>query len=89
MAIGATARDVRRLVARQALTPVTVGAVVGLAGAVAAGKGMGPLLFKVEGYDPATLAISLALLASVALLAADGPARRASRTDLVAALGSD
>lgn len=89
MALGATASDVRLLVARQALKPVTVGAVAGLMGAVAAGKGMSPLLFMVEGYDPVTLALSLAVLALVALLAADGPARRAGRTDLVSALTSD
>jgi predicted permease len=89
MAIGATARDVRRLVARQALIPVTVGATLGLLAAVGAGKGMGRLLFEVEGYDPLTLAGSVLVLALVAFLAADGPARKASRTDLVSALGND
>ena len=89
MAIGATARDVRRMVAKQALTPVTIGAIAGLIGAVAAGKGMGRLLFQVEGYDPVALLSSLVVLAFVALLAADGPARRASRTNPVSALGSE
>jgi len=89
MAIGASARDVRRLVARQALRPVTIGAIAGLAGAVAAGKAMGPLLYRVEGYDPLTLGLSIAVLAAVALGAADGPARRASRANLVTALMSD
>ena len=89
MAIGATAGDVRLLVGRQALGPVTVGAVAGLIGAVTAGKGMGPLLCRVEGYGPVTLALSLAVLAGVALLAADGPARRASHPDLVSALAND
>ena len=89
MAIGATARDVRRLVARQALVPVTLGATLGLLAAIGAGKGMGRLLFEVEGYDPLTLGASLFLLAFVAFLAADGPARKASRTDLVSALGND
>lgn len=89
MAIGATARDVRRMVAKQALAPVTIGVVIGLLGAVAAGKGMGGLLFRVEGYDPVTLLSSLVVLALVALLAADGPARRASRTNPVSALASE
>ncbi len=89
MAIGATARDVRRMVARQALTPVTIGAIAGLTCAVAAGKGMGRLLFQVEGYDPVALLSSLVVLAIVALFAADGPARRASRTNPVSALGSE
>jgi ABC-type antimicrobial peptide transport system permease subunit len=89
MAIGATARDVRRLVARQALRPVIAGALIGLGGAVAAGRAMGGMLFEVSGYDPATLLVSLIVLAVVAVLAADGPARKASRTSLVAALASD
>jgi putative ABC transport system permease protein len=86
MAIGATTRDVRVLVARQALVPVTIGAVLGLMGAIGAGKGMGGLLFQVEGYDPLALSASLIVLTLVALMAADGPARRASRTNLVNAL---
>ena len=77
------------MVANQALTPVTIGAIAGLIGAVAAGKGMGRLLFQVEGYDPVALLSSLVVLAFVALLAADGPARRASRTNPVSALGSE
>jgi ABC-type antimicrobial peptide transport system permease subunit len=89
MAIGATAKDVRRLVAKQALKPVAIGAVFGLFGAVAAGGAMGGLLFQTSGYDPTTLGLSLIMLVGVALFAADGPARRASRTDLVAALGCD
>lgn len=89
MAIGATASDVRRMVARQALVPVTVGGGSGLIGAVAAGKGMGRLLFQVEGYDPVALGSALIVLTIVALLAADGPARRASRTNLVSALSND
>ena len=44
---------------------------------------------EVQGYDPVALTTSLVVLAAVALIAADGPARRAGRTNLVAALGSD
>ena len=68
---------------------MTLGATLGLLAAVGAGKGMGRLLFEVEGYDPLTLAASMLVLAFVAFLAADGPARKASRTDLVSALGND
>ena len=89
MAIGATARDVRRLVARQALSPVIAGACLGLMAAVGAARGMDPLLFKVDGYDPVTLAISFAVLSGMALLAADGPARRAGRANPVDALMRD
>ena len=89
MAIGATSGDVRRLVARQALMPVTIGATLGLMGAVGASNAMGPMLFQVKGYDPMTLGLSLVVLAAMALFAADGPARKAGRTNLVSALGCD
>jgi ABC-type antimicrobial peptide transport system permease subunit len=89
MAIGATEGDVRRLVARQALIPVTIGATLGLVAAAFAGNGMGGMLFQVRGYDPLTLGLSLVVLAAMALIAADGPARKAGRTNLVAALTVD
>ena len=89
MAVGATAGDVRRLVARQALRPVLIGATFGLAAAAIASQGLGRLLFEVRGYDPITMAGSLIVLAGVALIAADGPARRASRTDLASALSNE
>jgi len=89
MAIGATASHVRKLVARQALVPVMIGAASGLLCAIPAGLGMGRLLFEVRSYDPIALTLSLIALAVIALLAADGPARRASRTNLVSALGSE
>ncbi len=89
MALGATSRNVRWLVARQALLPVVIGVTLGLGGAIGASNALGPLLFQVEGYDPPTLALSLLVLAAMALLAADGPARKASRTNLVSALSCD
>ena len=59
---------------------------MGLVAAAVAARGLGPLLYKVEGYDPLTLGLSGAVLAVIALLAADGPARRAGRIPLVDAL---
>ena len=89
MAIGANAAQVRRLVVRQALVPVTIGGVAGVLAAIPAGLSMGRILFGVRGYDPAALIVSLAALAVIAFAAADGPARRASRTNVVQALGTD
>lgn len=86
MALGAGQPDVRRLVLRQALLPVLVGATVGLAGAIALGRAMTGLLFEVSGVDLVTLASVTAVLLGSALLATYIPARRASRLDPLGAL---
>jgi ABC-type antimicrobial peptide transport system permease subunit len=63
-----------------------IGAVVGLAGAIAVGKGAATLLYQLEPWDPAVLAVSGVLLAFVALGAGFIPARRASLIDPMRAL---
>jgi ABC-type antimicrobial peptide transport system permease subunit len=89
MAVGAGAGEVRSLVVRQALPPVLAGVAAGVAGAVAASRPLQAVLFEVQGTDPLTLGIVATLFASTALLAAYGPARRASRLDPVRALRSE
>ncbi|HEX7088620.1 MAG TPA: ADOP family duplicated permease [Longimicrobiales bacterium] len=86
MALGAGRREVHRLIARQALLPVTIGAVVGLAGAVALGRLLSGLLFQVRSGDPLTLAVVTLTLAGAALAASWLPARRAARLDVVRAI---
>jgi putative ABC transport system permease protein len=63
-----------------------VGLALGLAGSVALGKAIGGMLFGVGGTDLATFAVTAALLAGVAFLAAYVPARRAMRIDPIEAL---
>ncbi len=89
MALGARASQVRAMVARQTLWPVAIGAGLGLAGALGLGRALRGLLFEVPGHDPLTFVVSAGLLAAVALLASDGPARRASRVDPLRALRHD
>jgi putative ABC transport system permease protein len=89
MAFGARASQVRALVARQTLLPVAIGGAFGLACALALGRAMPAVLFEVAGHDPVTFLLSACLLAAVAVLASDGPARRASRVDPLRALSSD
>jgi putative ABC transport system permease protein len=86
MALGARGRQVLAMIVRQAMLPVAVGAVVGLAGAVAVGRLMGGLLYEIEGADPLTIVVVAAVLAGVALVASWLPARRASRLDPVYAM---
>ncbi|HYT77402.1 MAG TPA: hypothetical protein VEL79_21780, partial [Vicinamibacterales bacterium] len=77
---------VRRMVLRQVGWMTLVGAGVGLIGAIGVGKGAGALLYQLEPWDPAVLAISAVLLAIVAISAGFIPARRASLIDPMRAL---
>jgi len=81
LALGASARDVIRLVAGQGLSPVLVGLGLGALGAFGAGRALSAMLFGVGAVDPATLlAVGLVLFA-VAALACLLPARRATRVE--------
>jgi predicted permease len=88
-ALGADARRLRRLVLRDALGLTAAGVVLGLAGAVALGHGVAPVLIGVRPDDPLTLGAVAALVAVAGLGAAWSPARRAARTDPLAALRAD
>lgn len=86
MALGAREAQVRGLMIKQALVPVAAGALVGLGGALALGRVMSGLLFRVGAHDPLTLLVVTAVLVCIALLASWVPALRASRLDPVSAL---
>ena len=86
MALGAEARQVRRLVIRQALLPVTAGGVAGLVLAFALQGFLQALLFRISATDPATFVGVTGVLLAVATLASWLPARRASRLDPAVAL---
>lgn len=86
VALGADRGRVRRLVVRQALLPVLIGAGVGVALTVPLGNGLRRLLFEITGTDPLTLGSVAALLVGVAALASLVPAVRASRLDPMEAL---
>lgn len=80
-AMGATSRDVLRLVAGSAARTVATGTVIGLALAVAASRVLTAVLFGVEPFDPVTFVWVTVLLAVTAAIAAAGPAWRAARVD--------
>jgi putative ABC transport system permease protein len=88
MALGATSSDVRRLVLAEGLKLGVTGAVVGLAGAIAAGRGLRGLLFGVQPLDPVALVGAALLLCLVAAVACYLPARRATKLDPLAVLRS-
>ncbi|HUE85285.1 MAG TPA: ABC transporter permease [Vicinamibacterales bacterium] len=86
MALGADGGDVRRMVLRQVGIMTLIGAVIGLAGAFALGRGAESLLFEMQGNDPIVFAAATMLLALVALGAGFVPAQKAARTDPMIAL---
>jgi putative ABC transport system permease protein len=86
IAIGAARGDVLRMVVGQGLLLVTIGLVLGLAGALALSRLMTSLLFEVTATNPATYVVVSLLLLGAALAAAWIPARRATRVDPIIAL---
>jgi len=89
MALGASAWDVVRLVARQSLGLVVVGLMVGLAGGVGVGFMMGSLLYGTSPMDPATLGAVAVVLVVVTAAATALPAWQAARIDPVTALRAE
>jgi predicted permease len=89
MALGASRRDVWRLVLRQAAILVAAGVAVGAGASWALTRLMSSMLFGVSPSDPLTYAIVVAGLSVVALLACQLPALRATRVDPLIALRAE
>jgi putative ABC transport system permease protein len=86
VALGATGEQIHRMVVAQGLVLTLLGAIVGIAAALATGRVIASLLFGVGAADPLTLAVVVLLLAGVAVLASYIPARRAARVDPLIAM---
>jgi predicted permease len=86
LALGAQRRDVLWLVLRETARLGAAGATVGLVLALAAGRFVASLLFRLTPYDPSALVAALSAMIAVALLAGYLPALRATRIDPLVAL---
>lgn len=86
LALGARTADVLWLVIGQGMRLTLLGLAIGLLAAFAISRVMSQLLFGVSATDPATYAGVAFALAGAALLACYLPARRAAKTDPLAAL---
>jgi putative ABC transport system permease protein len=89
MALGARRGDILRLVLRQGMQPVALGAVAGLLASLAASRLVAGQLYGVTASDPVTLVSIVAILAAAALLACWLPARRAAKVHPLEALRCD
>jgi macrolide transport system ATP-binding/permease protein len=81
MALGAAGGDVKGLIVSQAMRPVVIGILIGIAGCAAVSKILSVLLFGLSPYDPVAFLSVPAFLFGVALVACYLPARRAVRVD--------
>ena len=86
VALGATDRDVRRLILGHGLVVAAVGIVLGLAASVALTRVVSSYLVGVSATDPVTFAGVPVVLLGVSALASYLPARRAATIDPVRAL---
>jgi putative ABC transport system permease protein len=89
MALGAQARDVRRLVIAGGFKPALIGLAIGLIATLALTRMMRGLLFGVSALDPLTFAGVALLVIGVTLTACYLPARRAAKADPMIALRHD
>jgi predicted permease len=92
MALGASRRDVLKLIVRQGMALSLIGVVLGLAGAYVLTKyleswmRLSRMLYGIKPTDPTTYGVIAVLLTVVALIACYLPARRATKVDPMIAL---
>jgi len=86
MALGASARNVIRLVLGQSFGMIVVGIGIGIFGALAGGRLLQHLVDGTRPVDLSTFAIMIPILLATALFASLIPARRASQVDPMSAL---
>jgi putative ABC transport system permease protein len=88
-ALGATEGRVRLLVIRHCLRVLVPGLAIGLAGALAVGRGLESALYGVKPTPAPIIVAALSLAAALSLLATWWPARAAARDDLRTRLQAD
>ena len=84
MALGATGRDIYRLIVGREMLPVVVGVGLGLGAAFGLTRLIASILYRVSPSDPATFGTVALVLIAVALLASSLPAFRRSRRRVAA-----
>jgi putative ABC transport system permease protein len=88
-ALGATTRDVLRLIAGAAARVIGAGAAAGVVLSILLGRLLSTMLFNVEPLDPVTFAAVASMVAIAALLSIAAPMWRATRVDPAIALRAE
>jgi putative ABC transport system permease protein len=81
LAVGAVPSGVVRLMMREGVGLVVIGAVIGVLLGFAASRGLGALLYGVPGFDPIAFIGAPLMLVIVGVVAAFLPARKATLVD--------
>jgi predicted permease len=89
MALGARRVDIARMVLRYGALVVSIGVVLGLAGAFAGSRYVQSLLFNATGAAPGVFGLAVAVVVTAALLGCVLPAIRAARVDPAVALRAE
>lgn len=86
MALGASSRNARGLIVREAFALAAAGIVLGLVGAALGGRVLAAMLFGVSPFDPATYAAAVGIFVAVAVASSLVPAARAAAVPPAVAL---
>jgi predicted permease len=89
MALGATRRDILRMIVGRTLAIAIAGVVLGIALTIPSMRGLAALLYQVSPGDPAVLIALASVLLAVAVFAGYMPARRATRVDPLTTLRAE
>lgn len=89
LALGAQASDITRLVLGRGALLVGLGLLLGLAAAAAVTRVLASLLYGIDSFEPALLAVAVVPLLFAAFAACWLPARRAARIDPISALRAE
>jgi predicted permease len=89
VALGGRASDIRGMVLRQGLSLVAIGITLGLGLAYGLTRFLAGLLYEISPHDTLTYLTVCVLLAAVAFIASEIPARRAIEIDPVSALRTE
>jgi predicted permease len=81
LALGATSRDVTKLLLADSLRPIGVGLCAGVVAALLAGRVFAGILFGVSPLDPIAFAAAVLVLLGTAIIAVTVPTRRAASLD--------
>jgi putative ABC transport system permease protein len=89
MSLGASQRDILRIVTQQAIVQAIAGGSLGVMGAILLSKLMSRMLYGVQPHDPTTFAGVVVVLVLAAGTAAVVPSRRAARIEPMRALRNE